>query len=101
MLLGPLGLVFLLVLVDYGAWDWAIASDQGTVALVAGLAMAPLMVALAWYASLALSAVVRAGTRRAQSAFRLRFPGAEQRERTAATPELGDHAEPVPERLAA
>jgi hypothetical protein len=54
MLLAPLAVVFALVAIDYGVWTWAIGGNHEVVALVAGLAMAPLVIALAWLAALAI-----------------------------------------------
>jgi hypothetical protein len=54
MLLAPLAVVFALVAIDYGVWNWAIGGNHEVVALVAGLAMAPLVIALAWLGALAL-----------------------------------------------
>jgi hypothetical protein len=54
MLLAPLVVVFALVAIDYGVWNWAIGGNHQVVALVAGLAMAPLVIALAWLAAVAL-----------------------------------------------
>ncbi|HEX2016985.1 MAG TPA: hypothetical protein VGN69_09835 [Solirubrobacteraceae bacterium] len=49
----------LLLAADYGAWRWATASDAETPAIVSGLALAPLALALVWL--LARAAVSVAG----------------------------------------
>jgi hypothetical protein len=64
MVLGPLAVVFVLVGIDYGLWNWAIGGNHEIVALVAGLAMAPLVIALAWLAALALGSGALAVARR-------------------------------------
>lgn len=64
MVLGPLVAVFVLVGIDYGVWNWAIGGNHQIVALVAGLAMAPLVIALAWLAALALGSGALAVGRR-------------------------------------
>lgn len=95
MLLGPLAVAFLLVLADWGVWDWAIANDHGTLALCAGLAMAPLIVALAWYALLTLAELARRTIEGARSDPRPRL-------RPLETPAPDSRAEPPEqERMAA
>ena len=54
MPLAPLVVVFALVAIDYGIWNWAIGGNHEVIALVAGLAMAPLVIALAWLVAVAL-----------------------------------------------
>jgi hypothetical protein len=53
-MLAPLAVVFALVAIDYVVWNWAIGANHEILALIAGLAMAPLAIALAWLAALAL-----------------------------------------------
>jgi chromate transport protein ChrA len=72
MLLGPLAAIVICVIADWAIWDWSISSDHGTIALIAGLAIAPLIVALAWYSALALIAAIRAGLRWAAAGARRR-----------------------------
>jgi hypothetical protein len=64
MPLGPLAVVFVLVAIDYGVWNWAIGGSHEIVALVAGLAMAPLVIAFGWLAALALGSGALAVGRR-------------------------------------
>lgn len=64
MLLGPIAVVFALVALDYGVWTWSIGGNHEIVALVAGLAMAPLVIALAWLVALALGSGALAVARR-------------------------------------
>src|SRR5712691_11855497 len=64
MVLAPLAVVFALVAIDYGIWTWAIGANHEVVSLVAGLAMAPLVIALAWLAALALGSGAIAVARR-------------------------------------
>jgi hypothetical protein len=59
MPLGPLGVTALLAALDWGAWDWATTSNQTTVALIAGLLMAPVAVAFAWSLGRVLLALAR------------------------------------------
>lgn len=73
MLLGPLAVAVLCVGLDWAVWDWAIGSDHGTVALIAGLGMAPLVIALAWYGALAAAALLRLALDRAARTTRLRL----------------------------
>ena len=64
MPLGPLGVTALLAALDWGAWDWATTSNQTTVALIAGLLMAPVAVAFAWSLGRVLLALARLGIAR-------------------------------------
>ena len=75
MLLGPLAVVFALVGIDYGVWTWAIGADHEIVALVAGLAMAPLVIALAWLLFLALGSGALALARRLSKEVATRLLG--------------------------
>ena len=68
MPLGPLGVTALLAALDWGAWDWATSNNHSTVALIAGLLMAPIVVALAWSLVRVLIAAMRLGIRRAAAA---------------------------------
>lgn len=76
MLLGPIAVVFALVALDYGVWTWAIAGNHEIVALVAGLAMAPLVIALAWLVALALGSGALAVARRLARQIATRVLGA-------------------------
>jgi hypothetical protein len=64
MPLGPLGVTAALAGLDWGAWSWATDSNHATVALVAGLVMAPIAVALTWSLARVLIAVARMAVRR-------------------------------------
>src|SRR5260370_30088952 len=75
MLLAPLVVVFALVAIDYGVWTWAIAGNHEVVALVAGLAMAPLVITLAWLAAVALGSGAIAVARRVGRALATRLLG--------------------------
>ena len=72
MLLGPFVVALICVAADWVVWDWAIATDKGGVALVAGLAMAPLVVTLAWFGTLLLVNIVRFAINAVRREIRLR-----------------------------
>jgi hypothetical protein len=46
--LWPLALVSLLAAGDYLLWNWSLSANHDVLALVAGLTLPPLLVALAW-----------------------------------------------------
>ncbi len=71
MPLGPLGVTALLVALDWGAWDWATATNHGTVGLIAGLLMAPIAVGFAWSLARVVIALAQLGLRRASPQARL------------------------------
>jgi hypothetical protein len=64
MPLGPLGVTALLAALDWGAWDWAATNDHTTVGVIAGLLMAPIVVAFAWSLIRVLLAIARTAIRR-------------------------------------
>jgi hypothetical protein len=64
MPLGPLGVTAALAALDWGAWEWATNSNQTTVALIAGLLMAPIAVAFAWSLARVLLALARSAIAR-------------------------------------
>jgi integral membrane sensor domain MASE1 len=102
MLLAPFAVVVLLVFGDWVVWNWAIGADHGTIALISGMAMAPLVVALAWYGARALSAMLGAALRRAESELRARTQGPALRPRTThQRDEAAAAAERAPDRLVA
>jgi hypothetical protein len=72
MLLRSLAVSLGLILADWGVWEWALANDHATIALIAGLAMAPLVVLLAWYALLGAAALARIAVDRATGQMRSR-----------------------------
>jgi uncharacterized SAM-binding protein YcdF (DUF218 family) len=43
-----LAIVLLLSVVNYGLWNWSLGAGHDLIALVAGLALIPLLIALAW-----------------------------------------------------
>ena len=106
MLLTPLVVVFALAAIDYAVWNWALGANHEVVALIAGLTMAPLAIALAWLVALALGsgAVVLARRLGRQIAIRLLDARPSRSLRLADGPpprgEIGD-PEPVRDRLAA
>jgi hypothetical protein len=65
MPLGPLGVTALLAALDWGAWDWAASNNHTTVGVIAGLLMAPIVVAFAWSLIRVLLAIARTAIRRA------------------------------------
>ena len=71
MPLGPLRVTGLLAALDWGAWEWAASTNHGTVGLIAGLLMAPIVVALAWSLIRVVIALVRVALQRATSETRL------------------------------
>ncbi len=71
MPLGPLGVTGLLAALDWGAWEWAANTNHSTVGLIAGLLMAPIVVALAWSLIRVAIAVVHTGLQRAAAEARL------------------------------
>ena len=103
-MLGALASVGGLVVADWGLWDWSISAGHGTVALVAGLAMAPLVVVLAWIVALALVAVVRISLSRAHDEMRTRSERPVRRPPSSVSPSGTDAAKPAQrpsERIAA
>jgi hypothetical protein len=71
----PLAVTASLVAADWGLWDWATAGNHGTIALIAGLLMAPLAVALVWFLALTVLGIARIGARGAASELRARISG--------------------------
>jgi hypothetical protein len=71
MPLGPLGVTGLLAALDWGAWEWAATNNHSTIGLIAGLLMAPIVVALAWSLIRVLIALARLGLQRAATETRL------------------------------
>ena len=71
----------LLAALDWGAWDWATNSNQGTVGLIAGLLMAPIAIAFAWSLARVVLALARIAIQRMAEQSRL---------------EAGAGAEPAP-----
>jgi TRAP-type C4-dicarboxylate transport system permease small subunit len=71
MPLGPLGVTGLLAALDWGAWEWAATNNHSTVGLIAGLLMAPIVVAFAWSLIRVLIALARIGVQRATAQARL------------------------------
>jgi TRAP-type C4-dicarboxylate transport system permease small subunit len=65
MPLGPLGVTALLAALDWGAWDWAASNNHTTVGVIAGLLMAPIVVAFAWSLIRVLLVIARTAIRRA------------------------------------
>jgi len=65
-----------LVAADYAVWTWATSGERVVPAVVTGLALPPLAIALAWVTLLAILAVLRrgaAGIRRRFGPVALRF----------------------------
>jgi hypothetical protein len=98
MLLRPLAAAAALVAADWGLWNWAIGGSHGTIALIAGLAMAPLAVTFVWFGARVLASALRAAVRRAHA----RTQGPALRARTSAqTLDAAGATERTPDRLAA
>jgi hypothetical protein len=64
MPLRPLGVTVVLAGLDLAAWEWATGTDHPTVGLVAGLLMAPIALALAWWLFRVLLAFAQLAVRR-------------------------------------
>ena len=69
----PLAVTASLVAADWGLWNWATAGNHGTIALVAGLLMAPAAVALVWFLALTALGIARVGARQAARELRSRL----------------------------
>lgn len=71
----PLLLVAALAGGDYLLWTWSSDGDSTTVALISGLALAPLILALIWLVSLgvARTAIAKAASPQAARPARTRF----------------------------
>ena len=79
MPLGPLGVTALLAALDWGAWDWAASNNHSTVGVIAGLLMAPIVVAFAWSLIRVVLALARGALRRAAVRTRPASPQIEAR----------------------
>ena len=64
MPLRPLGVTAVLAGLDLGAWEWATSTDHPTIGLVAGLLMAPIALALAWWVMRTVLALAQLAVRR-------------------------------------
>jgi hypothetical protein len=95
MPLGPLGVTALLAALDWGAWDWATNSNQGTVGLIAGLLMAPIAVAFAWSLARVVLALARLAIQRMAERSRLEAAAAIERSAAAAPFDIEAHDERI------
>lgn len=62
----PLAVVSLLALADYLLWNWSLAGSHDILALVAGLTLVPLLIALAWLFVRSTTSLVAEAARRAR-----------------------------------
>ncbi|HWX45858.1 MAG TPA: hypothetical protein VNY52_11115 [Solirubrobacteraceae bacterium] len=73
----PLAIVVLLALGDYLLWNWSLGANHDIVALVSGMTLIPLLIALVWLLVLAVAHLIA---------------------RTAQRPRIGAHAGQRPHR---
>jgi hypothetical protein len=63
----PLALVSALTLGDYLVWDWSLGGNHDVFALVSGLTLPPLLIALLWLAVLTVTRVLAGTARRSRA----------------------------------
>ncbi|HSZ68781.1 MAG TPA: hypothetical protein VK756_00315 [Solirubrobacteraceae bacterium] len=63
----PLAVVALLSIADYALWNWSLGGNHDVLALVAGLTLVPLLIALAWLLFVGTTRAVAEATRRTRS----------------------------------
>jgi hypothetical protein len=63
----PLALVALLSLGDYLLWNWSLNGNHDIVALIAGVTLVPLLIALVWLLALGTTSLIAAAARRART----------------------------------
>jgi hypothetical protein len=63
----PLAVVSLLSLGDYLLWNWSLSGSHGVLALIAGLALTPLLIALLWLLVLGAARLLAAASRRTRA----------------------------------
>jgi hypothetical protein len=80
----PLAVVSLLALADYLLWNWSLGGDHDILALVAGLTLVPLLIALAWLLVKGTTGLVADAARRSRT--RLATRTATARARAGAAP---------------
>ncbi len=76
MLYRPLALVAVLGGGDYLLWDWSLGGDHYTVAVISGLTLPPLAIALVWLGVVNLTRLLTDGARRGRSRAGARRGGA-------------------------
>ncbi len=54
----PLAIVLLLALGDYLLWNWSLSANHDILALVSGMTLIPLLIALAWLLVLAVARLI-------------------------------------------
>jgi hypothetical protein len=86
----PLAAVLLLSLVDYALWNWSLGAGHDLLALVAGLALIPLLIVLAWLVFLSATRLAGGAARRIHTGAATRA-----RRRVAATSAGAGPAEPA------
>ncbi len=59
----PLAVVGVLALGDYLLWNWSLGANHDVVALVAGVTLIPLLIALAWLVVVAIARLVARAAR--------------------------------------
>jgi hypothetical protein len=63
----PLALVALLSLGDYLLWNWSLNGNHDVVALIAGVTLVPLLIALVWLLALGTASLLAAAARHART----------------------------------
>ncbi|HST56018.1 MAG TPA: hypothetical protein VLJ42_09020 [Solirubrobacteraceae bacterium] len=63
----PLAFVSVLTLGDYVAWNWSLAGSHELPALISGLTLPPLMIALIWLAAVSLMRVLTQTTQHSRA----------------------------------
>jgi hypothetical protein len=61
--LRPLAIVVLLAFGDYLLWNWSLSGSHDVLALVAGLTLTPLLIALAWLVVVSVARICRSVAR--------------------------------------
>jgi len=65
--LRPLAIVALLALGDYLLWNWSVSGNHDALALVAGVTLIPLLIALVWLTVLAVAHLFALAARRSHA----------------------------------
>lgn len=63
----PLALVALLSLGDYLLWNWSLNGSHDVVALIAGVTLVPLLIALVWLLALGTTSLIAGAARHARA----------------------------------
>ena len=71
----PLVVICGLALGDYALWNWSLNANHDVLALVSGLTLPPLVLAVAWLLALSVMRGLMRASRRAPQGGRARRPG--------------------------